>query len=60
MATQAVLNTDQLAVRRHEKRIADLKKDEARENELRTLRSEVQELKQMFASLSNSTPTLAK
>jgi hypothetical protein len=55
MRTNAVLNTDHVAVRRHEKRIADLQREQARENELVSLKSEMSEMRALLMQLSNNT-----
>jgi hypothetical protein len=54
MNTNAVLNTDQLAVRRHEKRVADLQKESSRELDINQMKSDINEIKEMLRQLSNS------
>jgi len=54
MNTNAVLNTDQLAVRRHEKRVADLQKESIRELDINQMKSDINEIKEMLRQLSNS------
>jgi len=54
MSTQAILNTDQLAVRRHEKRIAELQKESAREKDICQLKNDISEIKALLRQLSNS------
>jgi hypothetical protein len=54
LRTQAVLNTDSVAVRRHEKRIADLQKEQARDQEISCLRQELCEIKSLLSQLSNT------
>lgn len=54
MNTQAILNTDQLAVRRHEKRVADLQKQSNREDDIDQMKSDISEIKAILRALSNS------
>ena len=49
--TGAVLNTDHLAVRRHEKRISDLQDQQARDAEVASIKNEITEIKAMLHQL---------
>jgi hypothetical protein len=51
MSTQAILNTDHSIVRKHEKRMLDLQKEQARENEINTIRGDLAEIKKLLSSL---------
>lgn len=51
MESQAILETDITVVRLHEKRIADLQKEKAREAEINTLKNDINEIKTMLAAL---------
>lgn len=54
MNTQAVLNTDQLAIRRHEKRVAELQQRSARESDIDQMKTDISEIKALLRALSNS------
>jgi hypothetical protein len=54
MNTQAVLNTDQLAVRRHEKRVAELQHQAVRELDILQMKNDLTEIKAILRALSNS------
>lgn len=54
MNTQAILNTDQLSVRRHEKRVADLQEASARQDDIAQMKSDLKEIKEFLRALSNS------
>lgn len=54
MNTQAILSTDQLAVRRHEKRVSDLQKQSAREDDIFQMKNDISEIKAILRQLSNS------
>jgi cob(I)alamin adenosyltransferase len=54
MNTQAVLTTDRMLVRRHEKRVADLQKEEVREQDIAQLKNDISEIKVLLRQLSNS------
>lgn len=54
MSTNAILNTDQLSVRRHEKRVSDLQKQSAREDDIDQMKSDISEIKAILRALSNS------
>lgn len=51
--TKAILNIDILAVKRHEKRIADLQKEKARDEELLSMKQDLIEIKALLSKLSN-------
>jgi hypothetical protein len=53
MGSQAILNTDLTVVRKHEKRIQELHKEEERSREINTLKSELAELKVMLKALTS-------
>jgi hypothetical protein len=56
MYSKAVLNTDTSAVRRHEKRLMDLQKEEVRDKEINSLRSELSEIKKLlYTMITNKT-----
>jgi hypothetical protein len=57
--TRAILNLDTVSVRRHEKRIQDLQKEQARDQELSNLKQEVSEIHALLAQLSNTMIKLA-
>lgn len=52
MGTQAVLNTDLTVVRKHEKRMQDIAKEEARTSEIKNLKNELAELRDMLKALT--------
>lgn len=52
MGTQAVLNTDLTVVRKHEKRMQDIAKEEARVSEINSLKNELAELRDMLKALT--------
>jgi len=58
METQAILNTDKLAVRRHEQRVAELQKEASRESDIIKMKSDINEIKEMLRQLSNSSFSL--
>jgi hypothetical protein len=51
MSTQAVLNTDTSIVRKHEKRIIELQKEQAREVEINNIKSDLEEIKNLLFTL---------
>lgn len=51
LSTKAILNTDLSIVKKHEKHIHDLQKEEARETEINTIKSELSEIKQLLGAL---------
>jgi len=51
MTTQAVLQTDYSIVRKHEERMSRLQKEENREKEINTIKSEITEIKAMLKQL---------
>lgn len=55
MSNQAILNTDRSVIKKHEKMIADLQKEENREKELTTLKNEMAEIKSLLKQLVNTT-----
>jgi len=54
MNTQAVLTTDRVAIRRHEKRMQELQREEARQAELNNLRRDMDEIKAMLRNISHN------
>ena len=54
MGTQAVLSTDTMLVRKHEKRVSDLQKEETREMDIKQLKTDISEIKMLLRQLSNS------
>ena len=54
LQSNAVLNTDPVAVKRHEKRIMDLQKEEAREKEINILKRDIFEIKTLIRELISS------
>jgi cob(I)alamin adenosyltransferase len=54
MTTQAILNTDRTVIRKHEKKMADLEKEENREKELNILKNEMAEIKSLLKQLVNN------
>jgi len=50
---QAVINTDKLAIRRHEKRMKELESEKARDQAIKSLRQDVDEIKSMIKCLSH-------
>ena len=54
LETNAVLTTDFSAVRKHEKRISDLQKEEARERKLSVLERDISEIKHLLKQLAKS------
>jgi predicted secreted Zn-dependent protease len=50
--SQAVINTDKVAIRRHEKRMKELESEKAREEALKSLRQDVDEIKDMIKCLT--------
>ncbi len=51
--SKAILNTDISIVKKHEKRIMDLQKEESREKEINTLKSEVLDLRNLILNYIN-------
>ena len=49
--TQAVLNIDVSVIRQHEKRIADLMKENVRETEIQNMKTELGEIRLLLKSL---------
>jgi len=56
--TQAILNTDHVVVKRHEKRIADLQNEKIREQDIADMKSDIQEIKALLRQLSNCSVTI--
>ncbi len=54
LETNAILNTDMLSVRKHEKRILDLQKEKEREADINNMKNELSEIKMLLRQLSNS------
>lgn len=54
MSNQAILNTDRTVIRKHEKMIADLQKEENREKELIELKRDMNEIKSLLKQLVNT------
>ena len=52
MSSQAILNTDLSVVRKHEKRVNRLQKEEERSLEIINLKNELAELRQMLRDLT--------
>jgi hypothetical protein len=53
MESQAILETDLVVVRQHEKRIKDLQKEQARDAEINNLKNDMNEIKMMLSALLN-------
>lgn len=53
MGNQAILNTDLSVVRKHQKRVQDLAKEQARVDEINSLKNELAELRKMLRALVN-------
>lgn len=51
MSNQAILNTDLSVVRKHEKRILELQKEKAREDEINTIKGDLAEIKNLLSKL---------
>ena len=49
--SKAILNTDTSIVRKHEKRMYDLQKEEVREKEFILLKNEIQEIRKILHDL---------
>lgn len=47
----AILNTNKAVVKEHEKKMAELKRAKATENEINNLKSEVSEIKSMLSKI---------
>lgn len=54
LQTNAILNTDPVAVKKHEKRLQDLQKEEYREMELNNIKQDILEIKSMIRELVSS------
>jgi len=54
LSTQAILTTDRVLVRKHEKRVADLQKEEVRELDIAQMKDDISEIKLLLRQLSNS------
>jgi hypothetical protein len=50
--SKAILNTDPTVLRKHEKRIIDLQKEEERKNEINIIKSDIAEIKNLLKSLT--------
>ncbi len=51
LSNQAILNTDLSLVRKHEKRVVDLQKEEAREQEINNLKNDINQIKELLKLL---------
>jgi hypothetical protein len=51
MYSKAVLTTDTSIIRKHDKRMLDLQKEDARSIEINTLKRDMQEIKELLKSL---------
>lgn len=51
--TQAILNTDLAAVRRHEQRVRNEMKEQSHLNEINNLKAEISEMKQLLKQLAS-------
>ncbi len=54
LQTNAILNTDPVAVKKHERRLQDLQKEEYREMELNNIKQDILELKSLIRELVSS------
>jgi hypothetical protein len=52
MYSKAILNTDISVVKKHEKRMRDLQKEDARDKEFQLLKNEMIEIKKMLSMLT--------
>lgn len=51
LKTSAILQTDQVILRRHETRMRELQKEQMREQEINTLKEDVREIKDLLRQL---------
>ncbi len=54
MNTNAILNVDNLNVRKHEKRVTDLQKEEVRTADIAQMKTDLADIKAMLRQMSNS------